>query len=165
VGFKQWESTVKMERMPTLNKERGRVILVLGPASSGKSEWAEQLAKNSQRSVIYVATAIADSNDPAWQKKLQKHALRRPKSWSTQEVPTALPDCLRQQKTEETCLLIDALGTWVANLLNTSEAEWNDTVNELLADLKQTSAEVNSENRRNSNRSLFSYGRLCFTLE
>lgn len=34
-------------------------ILVTGPSRSGKSEWAESLAAQSQQAVIYIATAIA----------------------------------------------------------------------------------------------------------
>ncbi|MGH8001539.1 MAG: bifunctional adenosylcobinamide kinase/adenosylcobinamide-phosphate guanylyltransferase, partial [Brasilonema sp.] len=40
-----------------------KVILVTGPARSGKSEWAEILAMQSQKVVIYVATAVQNSDD------------------------------------------------------------------------------------------------------
>lgn len=128
--------------MEASKKEQKSVILVVGPASSGKSEWAENLAKQSQKSVIYVATAIANPNDSAWQEKLQKHAQRRPQSWSTQEIPVALTDYISRENTADNCLLIDSLGTWVANWLDTPESEWKKTVNEFLDVLKQTSAEV-----------------------
>jgi len=40
-----------------------KVILVTGPARSGKSEWAETLAMQAGKSVIYVATAQVDPAD------------------------------------------------------------------------------------------------------
>lgn len=120
---------------------KGKVILVLGPASSGKSEWAEKIANASQKPVIYIATAIANPDDSAWQEKLKKHTLRRPQSWSTEEIPIALAPYL-QQETGENCLLIDSLGTWVANWLDADDQTWQKTVADFLESLKATSAEV-----------------------
>jgi len=120
---------------------KGKVILVLGAASCGKSEWAENLAKASQKPVTYIATAIAHPDDPAWQKKIEKHALRRPQSWSTAEVPTALSAYLTERKGED-CLLIDSLGTWVANGLETEDQDWEETVISLLSNLENASSEV-----------------------
>lgn len=126
----------------TLKKDKQRsVILVLGPASSGKSEWAEKIANTSEKPVTYIATAIAHSDDPAWQEKIQKHFSRRPPSWSTEEIPSALAPYL-QQETGENCLLIDSLGTWVANWLEADDQVWEKTVTDFLESLKATSADV-----------------------
>lgn len=127
--------------MESSQNQQGRTSLVIGPANSGKSEWAEHLAKQSPKAVTYIATAIADPNDTVWQEKLQKHALRRPQSWSTQEIPTALADYLRQAQ-EGDCLLIDSLGTWVANLLTVEDQGWEQSVNRFLESLGQTPAQV-----------------------
>ncbi|MEB3338441.1 MAG: bifunctional adenosylcobinamide kinase/adenosylcobinamide-phosphate guanylyltransferase, partial [Leptolyngbyaceae bacterium] len=54
------------------------LILVTGPARSGKSEWAERLAIASHQSVIYVATASVDPTDLEWQARIEQHRLRRP---------------------------------------------------------------------------------------
>jgi len=123
-------------------KPINNVILVLGPANSGKSEWAEQLATKSPKAVTYIATAIADPNDPAWQEKIQKHIARRPSDWSTQEIPEALVDYLEQQATDQQCLLIDSLGTWVANCLSYSAQQWEIIVNQFLTTIQNTSADV-----------------------
>ncbi len=122
-------------------KSNSNLILVLGPASSGKSEWAEQLAHHSPNAVTYIATAIAHPDDPEWQAKIQKHIARRPCNWSTQEIPKALADYL-DQASHEQCLLIDSLGTWVANFLTTSATEWEAILNQFLKSLQQTPAEV-----------------------
>jgi len=64
-----------------------KVILVTGPARSGKSEWAETLAMQAGKSVIYVATAQVDPADSDWLFRIEQHRYRRPREWVTLEVP------------------------------------------------------------------------------
>ncbi|MDF5726323.1 MAG: bifunctional adenosylcobinamide kinase/adenosylcobinamide-phosphate guanylyltransferase [Rhizonema sp. PD37] len=109
-----------------------QVILVTGPARSGKSEWAETLAIRSQKAVIYVATATLDPVDTEWQQRIQQHQKRRSQDWVTLEVPRELSATLAEVK-PNTCLLVDSLGTWVANLLEQDEVRWQNTVREFLA--------------------------------
>ncbi|NEO26715.1 MAG: bifunctional adenosylcobinamide kinase/adenosylcobinamide-phosphate guanylyltransferase, partial [Kamptonema sp. SIO4C4] len=59
------------------------IILVTGPASSGKSEWAEKLATQQSLPVSYVATAQPVEDDAEWMAKIAKHAQRRPQEWET----------------------------------------------------------------------------------
>ncbi len=117
------------------------IILVTGPARSGKSEWAEHLATQSGKSVVYVATAQLDPNDREWQARIEKHCLRRPSDWATLHVPIELSTTLRST-TAEDCLLIDSLGTWLANLLEQDEATWQETLQVLLQGLIHTSSNV-----------------------
>ncbi len=119
----------------------GCVILVLGPARSGKSEWAETLAQQSGLPVTYVATACTDPEDAEWLRRIQQHAQRRPVHWQTLEVPIALADTI-QSTPAHTCLLVDSLGTWLANLLEQSDPDWQAIVTELLAGLTATPATV-----------------------
>lgn len=106
-------------------------ILVTGPTRSGKSEWAEWLAEQSQQQVVYVATSQRDPKDADWQARIEVHCQRRPDSWRTLETPTGLTSVLRTAQFNE-CWLVDSLGTWLANVLDQSDAEWNSTVEELL---------------------------------
>ncbi|MBD2693961.1 bifunctional adenosylcobinamide kinase/adenosylcobinamide-phosphate guanylyltransferase [Anabaena catenula] len=108
-----------------------RVILVTGPARSGKSEWAETLAKQSEKSVIYIATATENPEDQEWQQRIEKHQKRRPLDWVTLYVPVELTTSLANAK-PNTCLLIDSLGTWVANFLEQDDLSWENTLAELL---------------------------------
>ncbi len=98
-------------------------ILVTGPTRSGKSEWAETLAKSTEKSVIYVATALRDDQDREWQERILRHQQRRPPDWQTREVPIELGQLLEEAQAEE-CLLIDSLGTWLANVLDQEEEAW-----------------------------------------
>lgn len=111
------------------------IILVTGPASSGKSEWSEQLAVEISSRVSYVATAQVDPQDPEWMAKIEQHQQRRPDHWETLNIPVALPEVLRESKGDR-CLLVDSLGTWVANLLEQDQETWETTVNTLWEGLK-----------------------------
>lgn len=115
-----------------------RIILVTGPARSGKSEWAELLAEQSGKPVIYVATARLDPDDSEWQGRIDRHRKRRQASWRTQEVPVALTAAILQGSTSDNpnCLLVDSLGTWVANLLAEDDPTWRAILEELMETLK-----------------------------
>jgi adenosylcobinamide kinase / adenosylcobinamide-phosphate guanylyltransferase len=121
------------------NRYMSRSILVTGPARSGKSEFAERLAQQSLQPITYVATAQRDPQDEEWQQRIERHRGRRPPTWQTLEVPIALPGCIDRHNG---CLLVDSLGTWVANLLDRDEEMWKQIQNELLVSLHRTTAEV-----------------------
>ncbi len=118
-----------------------KLILVTGPARSGKSEWAETLAMHSHKAVVYVATATLDSGDKEWQQRIQQHQQRRPQDWVTLEVPDELSATLTEAK-PNTCLLVDSLGTWVANLLEQDEVSWQNTVQEFLETVQLVAADM-----------------------
>jgi adenosylcobinamide kinase/adenosylcobinamide-phosphate guanylyltransferase len=116
-------------------------ILVTGPARSGKSEWAERLATASGKTVTYIATAQANPGDAEWQARIAQHQQRRPPHWQTIVAPVDLVTPL-QRATAADCLLIDSLGTWLANLLEQDDPHWEKTVQELLIGLQETPAQV-----------------------
>ncbi|WP_016952275.1 bifunctional adenosylcobinamide kinase/adenosylcobinamide-phosphate guanylyltransferase [Anabaena sp. PCC 7108] len=118
-----------------------KVILVTGPARSGKSEWAENLAIESGKSVIYIATARENSQDQEWQQRIQKHQKRRPQDWVTLNVPVELAATLAKVQ-PHTCLLIDSLGTWVANFLEQDDTSWENTLAELLKTVRLVDADL-----------------------
>ncbi|MEG3989964.1 bifunctional adenosylcobinamide kinase/adenosylcobinamide-phosphate guanylyltransferase [Microcoleus sp. S28C3] len=118
-----------------------QLILVTGPARSGKSEWAETLAAGSGKQVIYVATGRVDETDLEWVRRLEQHQNRRPVDWRTLEVPIELSAVVRAGKPSD-FLLIDSLGTWTANLLEQEAAVWANAQHELLASLKSAAANV-----------------------
>jgi len=98
-----------------------KIILVTGAARSGKSEWAEYLAKISQKPVIYIATSSVDEKDQEWCDRIERHRQRRSPQWQTQEIPRQLSETIDNSPFSH-CLLIDSLGTWVANCLEMSAA-------------------------------------------
>ena len=118
-----------------------QLILVTGAARSGKSEWAEVLAIESGKSVTYVATATIDPTDSEWESRIRIHQQRRPATWQTVSELEDLASRIGRFPASD-CLLVDSLGTWVANLLDRSDAEWSDLVRELLGELTTSLATI-----------------------
>ncbi len=127
----------------TFPNETDRLILVTGPARSGKSEWAEYLvdwvAQQSGKPITYIATAQMDPADAEWQARILRHQQRRPADWQTLHVPVELAVTIRAAAD---CLLVDSLGTWLANLLEQDEELWSQTRQDLLQSLAETQAKV-----------------------
>lgn len=121
------------------------IILVTGPARSGKSEWAERLARQlaveKEKQVVYVATAQRSSDDAEWRSRIEKHIRRRPEHWLCKEVPVALAEAIAQS-TAHQCLLVDSLGTWLANLIECPQSEWEEQQQGLLRAIAQANADI-----------------------
>ncbi|MBE9178350.1 bifunctional adenosylcobinamide kinase/adenosylcobinamide-phosphate guanylyltransferase [Oculatella sp. LEGE 06141] len=118
-----------------------QLILVTGPARSGKSEWAEQLAAQSDKAVVYVATAQVDPTDAEWQARIAQHQQRRPAGWQTLAIPVELSAAIHTASATD-CLLIDSLGTWLANVLEQDDITWQQTVTTLITSLQQCESDV-----------------------
>jgi adenosylcobinamide kinase/adenosylcobinamide-phosphate guanylyltransferase len=117
------------------------ISLVTGATRSGKSEWAELLALRSQKSVVYIATATRYPDDAEWESRLQKHCNRRPENWQTLEVPIALAKSMLEIK-DNSYILVDSLGTWLANLLEEDEPTWIKTETELLQAIQACAVDI-----------------------
>ena len=86
------------------------ITLVLGGVRSGKSEVAERLAGPGPGT--YLATALVAPGDADFAARVARHRARRPGSWATVEEPRCVPEVLARL---EGVVLLDALGTWIAN--------------------------------------------------
>lgn len=107
-----------------------RLSLVLGPARSGKSRWAEHLAHASGLSVLYVATGGCDPGDSAWQARLDQHRRRRPSHWGCLEVGSNLAPALQALQPDQLAL-VDSLGSWVAHGLDLDDGAWDSACSHL----------------------------------
>ncbi len=93
------------------------VVFVTGPVSSGKSAFGVRLALESGREVTYIATAAGEPEDIEWRARLTRHVRDRPAAWRTVEtasMPLASQLALFREAPPTACLLVDALGTWLA---------------------------------------------------
>jgi adenosylcobinamide kinase / adenosylcobinamide-phosphate guanylyltransferase len=117
------------------------ISLVTGATRSGKSEWAELMAMRSQKSVIYIATATRYPDDAEWEDRLQKHCDRRLDHWQTMEVPIALAQSILEVK-GDSYILVDSLGTWLANLIEESEESWTKIENDLLQAIQSCTVDI-----------------------
>jgi adenosylcobinamide kinase / adenosylcobinamide-phosphate guanylyltransferase len=115
--------------------------LVTGPASSGKSRWAEVLAARSGLAVHYLATGPLLPHDAAWQERLRRHRERRPAHWQLHEVGADLAAALLLLE-PDSLALVDSLGTWVAACLERDAAAWQQCCAALSSALERTPARV-----------------------
>lgn len=123
------------------------LVLICGGSRSGKSRWAEHLASISGEPVLYLATAAARAGDPGWQQRLERHRRRRPASWTCLETGADLTGALTQLNGPDHplaghLLLIDSLGTWLAQHLDADDCHWTATANALLKQLAQQRSAV-----------------------
>jgi adenosylcobinamide kinase/adenosylcobinamide-phosphate guanylyltransferase len=114
-----------------------KTILILGGARSGKSHFAQELAKKLGDKVLFVATG--EALDEEMQARISEHKKARPKNWRTLEIPTGIGKGIEQQIGDAEVVIIDCLTLLVSNLLRGEpdypEAEKRVTteIDELLA--------------------------------
>jgi adenosylcobinamide kinase/adenosylcobinamide-phosphate guanylyltransferase len=89
--------------------------LIFGGARSGKSAYAERLATETGKDVIYIATASAGDSEMA--ARIRHHRQQRPAHWTTVEEELALADALRTWRAPDRIVLVDCLTLWLSNLL------------------------------------------------
>lgn len=89
--------------------------LVFGGARSGKSAFAERLARESGREVVYIATSRAGDGEMA--ARIALHREQRPPEWRTVEEELALAQTLRAECLPGRLVLVDCLTLWLSNLI------------------------------------------------
>jgi len=99
------------------------ITLVVGGARSGKSRYAQALAKKADN-VVFLATGLAC--DDEMRARIERHRAERPTSWETVEVPVELDAAITRYGNACSFLLVDCLTIFTANLL---EAEKNNATN------------------------------------
>lgn len=105
------------------------VYLITGGVRSGKSSYAEALAKHFADGVLadeilYIATL--EPSDEEMKTRIAKHQSRRPKTWRILEVKLEFTQAI-QQSSEKT-ILIDCLSGFVSNILLEYEQEGEEVV-------------------------------------
>lgn len=96
--------------------------LVLGGARSGKSAYSEQLAAQSGREVVYIATARSGDGEMA--ARIALHRRQRPAHWITVEEPVRLADAITRHGGKERVILVECLTLWLSNLLFADGCEY-----------------------------------------
>ncbi len=89
--------------------------LVLGGARSGKSAYAEKLATQTGRAVVYIATARYGDSEMA--ERIARHRSDRPAHWTTVEEPQYLAAAIQTHSTPNNVILVDCLTLWLSNLI------------------------------------------------
>lgn len=86
---------------------------ILGGARSGKSSYAEDIARQSTRPVLYIATCRTHGIDEEMKARIAQHRNNRPSEWKTVENRFDLPALIREFP--EHTLLLDCLTLWLGH--------------------------------------------------
>ena len=121
--------------MVAVDLARNSLCVVLGPARSGKSCWAEHLAASSGFEVTYLATGSHNPDDFDWQERLKLHRNRRPAAWGCLEVGFELVESLEAFAPGQLAL-IDSLGSWVVWGLSLDTHSWEVECTALLSSIR-----------------------------
>ena len=103
------------------------IIFIAGGTKSGKSEFAEHLAKEA-KTLSYVALSHNNIDDKEWQDKINLHRKRRPKDWKLIETT----DLLTTLNKEGGPLLIDSIGGFVMESIDKEHQEWLSKMHSLI---------------------------------
>ena len=117
---------------PIISDNLSHIIFITGGTKSGKSEFAEHLAKKANK-LSYVALSENNINDKEWQEKINLHKKRRPKNWKLIETT----DLLSTLSKEHGPLLIDSIGGFVMESIEKEYIEWSKKMNSLISSLKK----------------------------
>lgn len=100
------------------------MTLILGGARSGKSSFAEQIARESEKSVLFIATATAGDSEMA--ERIRNHQASRPAGWQTLELPRGIGSNLAQPVAE--VVIVDCITLLVSNILVSLPEKTHDEV-------------------------------------
>jgi adenosylcobinamide kinase/adenosylcobinamide-phosphate guanylyltransferase len=93
-----------------------QLILILGGARSGKSAYAQRLARElGGDAVLVVATAAAGDEEMA--QRIARHQQSRPPRWRTLERPSRIGAALHAELGEASVVLVDCLTLLVSNVM------------------------------------------------
>lgn len=98
--------------------------LILGGARSGKSAYAEKLAEDSGKEIVYIATAQAGDTEMA--ERIARHRGGRSSAWITVEEPIRLAAVIEKWRAPGRLVLVDCLTVWLSNLLFSEAREYPD---------------------------------------
>lgn len=127
--------------MNTTSKTRSRLILVLGGASSGKSQAALERAGN-RAPKAFVATGQA--LDDEMKARIARHRETRSADWVTAEVPRDLAAWFQSEGTGYRTIVVDCVTLWLSNVCGRriAGANMSTRVDEVLQAIRYIPARV-----------------------
>jgi adenosylcobinamide kinase / adenosylcobinamide-phosphate guanylyltransferase len=96
-------------------------MLILGGVRSGKSRYAEEVARRSGSPVTVIVTATAGDEEMA--ARIAAHRARRPSEWAVLEAPVELGRAIDQVSTPGAVVMVDCLTLWLSNVLALNDAK------------------------------------------
>ena len=104
--------------------------LIIGGARGGKSRFAQELARKTGESVLFVATA--EAGDEEMRRRIEKHRKSRPASWRTLEATSDLASRIGRETGGEGVVLIDCITLLVSNILGEYGGPDNEQIEGLI---------------------------------
>ena len=96
-----------------VEKKKSKFILVLGGASSGKSDFALNIC-GAAKPRAFLATG--EPLDSEMAQRIRTHRRSRGNRWKTVEVPVNMADWLRREGPRYPVVVVDCLTLWLSNL-------------------------------------------------
>ncbi|HEX2926125.1 MAG TPA: bifunctional adenosylcobinamide kinase/adenosylcobinamide-phosphate guanylyltransferase [Ruminiclostridium sp.] len=122
------------------SSKNGGIILITGGARSGKSTYAEKLAKGFGDNVLYIATAIPF--DDEMKLRIKKHREQRPAYWETVEAYKDIDMVLAGKLQGRNAVLLDCITVMITNIML---EVWPDFDNISFDDINLFEEKVNIE--------------------
>lgn len=131
----------KQSKRRPVGRAKGRIIVVLGGASSGKSEFALRIAgKPGPRAFV----ATGQGLDDEMLERIARHQASRSTDWETIEEPLDLEAWFAKHGPEYRTILVDCVTLWLSNLvgMGVGESVILTRVETLLKEMRRTGATI-----------------------
>ncbi len=92
-----------------------QVVLVLGGARSGKSQFAQELASRLGKEVLFAATS--EALDEEMRQRIEEHRRVRPANWRTVEAPLRVGCRITEEIGDARVVILDCLTLLVSNVI------------------------------------------------
>jgi adenosylcobinamide kinase / adenosylcobinamide-phosphate guanylyltransferase len=98
-----------------------KLCFITGGARSGKSSFAEKLARGATGTPTYIATAQALDVEMA--ARIARHREERGEAWDTIEEPLAVAELLGKLSGRRRVVLLDCLTLWLGNIMAQADGD------------------------------------------
>ncbi|TES87645.1 MAG: bifunctional adenosylcobinamide kinase/adenosylcobinamide-phosphate guanylyltransferase [Dehalococcoidia bacterium] len=119
----------------------GKTVLIIGGVRSGKSHYAQELARSKSGAVLFVATA--EAGDEEMRQRIEEHKKARPATWRTLEVQSRVGKRIRQEIGEAQVVIVDCITLLVNNVFSQQQSAGNGRVDLKVAE-KAVTDEINA---------------------
>ena len=123
-----------------------KCILILGGARSGKSRFAQQLAQQFGKRVLFVATG--EPLDEEMALRIKEHKLSRPQNWRTLETGVNVGERIREQIGDAEVVIVDCLTLLISNVLlaEGDQMDYASLDNRVVAEIEGLTQCINNMN-------------------
>lgn len=113
-----------------------KTILVTGGARSGKSHYAEELARKSGKKILFVATA--EAGDEEMRRRIEAHKRSRPPEWGTLEAPFNVGSEILKNNGGAEVIILDCVTLLVSNVFTRLADRATEQIDAVLAEKEVT---------------------------